>query len=186
MPYAPLYEKLSEVAEKETRSILINASTRKFLPNPTEYKDLPDGNYSLIEAYCNDEDCDCRRVFFNVVSDFNQRPLAVVTYGWESRKYYEKWMGDTDESIISTLYGTSLNLASSQSLFAEKLLKLITEVVLTDPNYVERIKNHYKMFRKKVDEEYTKKPLRIAPKPSRNEICTCGSGKKYKKCCGFN
>jgi len=22
--------------------------------------------------------------------------------------------------------------------------------------------------------------------PNRNDICPCGSGKKYKKCCGFN
>jgi uncharacterized protein len=27
-------------------------------------------------------------------------------------------------------------------------------------------------------------PLRVAPKPGRNERCPCGSGKKYKKCCG--
>lgn len=27
-------------------------------------------------------------------------------------------------------------------------------------------------------------PVRVAPKPGRNEPCTCGSGKKYKKCCG--
>lgn len=24
----------------------------------------------------------------------------------------------------------------------------------------------------------------VMPKPSRNEPCSCGSGKKYKKCCG--
>jgi hypothetical protein len=27
-------------------------------------------------------------------------------------------------------------------------------------------------------------PLRVGPKPGRNDACTCGSGKKYKKCCG--
>lgn len=27
-------------------------------------------------------------------------------------------------------------------------------------------------------------PVRSAPKPGRNEPCTCGSGKKFKKCCG--
>ena len=25
-----------------------------------------------------------------------------------------------------------------------------------------------------------------APKPGRNDLCSCGSGKKYKKCCGAN
>jgi uncharacterized protein len=26
--------------------------------------------------------------------------------------------------------------------------------------------------------------VRVAPKPGRNDPCPCGSGKKYKKCCG--
>lgn len=27
-------------------------------------------------------------------------------------------------------------------------------------------------------------PVRVGPKVGRNDPCTCGSGKKYKKCCG--
>ncbi|MBI2380014.1 MAG: YchJ family protein [Gammaproteobacteria bacterium] len=29
-------------------------------------------------------------------------------------------------------------------------------------------------------------PVRVAAKPGRNDPCSCGSGKKYKKCCGAN
>lgn len=28
-------------------------------------------------------------------------------------------------------------------------------------------------------------PVRAAPTPGRNDACSCGSGKKYKKCCGL-
>jgi len=28
------------------------------------------------------------------------------------------------------------------------------------------------------------KPREASPKPGRNDPCPCGSGKKYKKCCG--
>jgi uncharacterized protein YecA (UPF0149 family) len=28
------------------------------------------------------------------------------------------------------------------------------------------------------------KPVIKGKKPGRNELCSCGSGKKYKKCCG--
>jgi preprotein translocase subunit SecA len=28
------------------------------------------------------------------------------------------------------------------------------------------------------------KPVRVAPKVGRNAPCPCGSGKKYKHCCG--
>ena len=36
------------------------------------------------------------------------------------------------------------------------------------------------------DEGYTEvaEPYRAPPKVGRNEPCPCGSGKKYKKCCG--
>ena len=32
--------------------------------------------------------------------------------------------------------------------------------------------------------EITPAPLRTGPKVGRNDPCTCGSGKKYKNCCG--
>ncbi|MEG0321164.1 MAG: SEC-C metal-binding domain-containing protein [Oscillospiraceae bacterium] len=31
-----------------------------------------------------------------------------------------------------------------------------------------------------------KQPDKKAGKPGRNDLCPCGSGKKYKKCCGMN
>jgi preprotein translocase subunit SecA len=30
------------------------------------------------------------------------------------------------------------------------------------------------------------KPIRTGPKVGRNDPCPCGSGKKYKHCCGRN
>jgi preprotein translocase subunit SecA len=33
-------------------------------------------------------------------------------------------------------------------------------------------------------EEEKLKPIVSGPKVGRNDPCTCGSGKKYKKCCG--
>ena len=36
-----------------------------------------------------------------------------------------------------------------------------------------------------VDEEPVTAPLRAGPRVSRNEPCPCGSGKKYKRCCGI-
>ena len=36
-----------------------------------------------------------------------------------------------------------------------------------------------------VDGEMVKRePDRVEPRPGRNDACPCGSGKKYKKCCG--
>ncbi len=33
-------------------------------------------------------------------------------------------------------------------------------------------------------EDVEKKPIRVGEKVGRNDLCPCGSGKKYKKCCG--
>jgi uncharacterized protein YchJ len=37
-----------------------------------------------------------------------------------------------------------------------------------------------------VEKMQTIKPVRTEPKVGRNDPCPCGSGKKYKKCHGFN
>jgi preprotein translocase subunit SecA len=34
--------------------------------------------------------------------------------------------------------------------------------------------------------EEKKQPVKVGKKPGRNDPCPCGSGKKYKKCCGAN
>ncbi len=36
------------------------------------------------------------------------------------------------------------------------------------------------------DEEEKPSPVLVGPKVGRNDLCPCGSGKKYKKCCGIN
>jgi hypothetical protein len=183
MPYASFHERFPEIAEKETRAITV-------LNNP----ELPNDTYGLTEAYCDELECNCRRVFFNVISFKQKKLLATIAFGWEHEKYYAKWMGDNDPRTIKDLKGPALNLASPQSKLAPALLNQI-KVVLKDRNYIERLKRHYKLFkndikkenqkrikqRKTVDSKYDVLPS--FPQVGRNDPCPCGSGKKYKKCC---
>jgi hypothetical protein len=145
MPYEPFIERFGELGKKETRSAAV------FANNPYG---LPADEYGLIEAYCNDENCDCRRVFFNIASRKRDEIIAVVTYGWEAESYYRKWFGgaDTKSSRIAVkeMTGLGLNSASHQSIFAPAALKLVAEL-LKDANYLARIKRHYKMFKETVD-----------------------------------
>ncbi len=176
MPYSPFNEKFPDIAECETRAVTV--PDNGFVPR---------GKYGLIEFYCDEVDCDCRRVFLNVHSTDQQKVVAVVAFGWESEKFYKEWMGSSDPELIKDLKGPVLNLASSQSKFAANWLKFLTEVVLKDKQYVERLKRHYQMFRKKIEEEdrveKTNLSVLVSSKVGRNELCPCGSGKKYKKCC---
>ena len=176
MPYEPFHERFPEISEKETRTLIT-------FDDP----DLPDGEYGLIEAYCNEPDCDCRRVLFNVANWRTGEILAVIAYGWESKEYYAKWFGKNDPDRIRELQGPVLNLWSQQSKLAPVLLHRVTHI-LKDQNYLNRLKRHYRMFKETVDNETDEEPRALARatngKISRNAPCPCGSGKKYKRCCG--
>jgi len=145
MAYTPFYEKFSEIAKKETRSIIAIGDL-----------ELPAGNYALIEAYCDEVGCDCRRVFFNVFSEKRNEIVAVIAYGWENSKFYADWFGDDDPMIIKELKGPILNVASHQSELAPILLDKVRKYVLMDMHYIERIKRHYRMFKDVIEKENRK------------------------------
>jgi hypothetical protein len=127
---------------------------------------LPQGDYGLIEMYCNDEGCDCRRVFLNVMMSLTKKSGAYVAYGWESMSYYAEWFlfervdvsklrGDDLESVIR-LKGPCLNMCSPKSQYAPAILKMVSKYLHDDIAYVDRLKRHYKKKREKVDESYRK------------------------------
>jgi hypothetical protein len=136
MDYAPFHEQFPTIAKQETRSLTVTRETK-----------VPAGTYLLMELYCTEPDCDCRRVFLDVVSREEHESLAVIAYGWEDRDYYEDWFGMDMPQFIDELKGPALNTASPQSEYAPILLKTIEEQVLTDDAYIERIQNHYQMFK---------------------------------------
>jgi hypothetical protein len=137
MPYALFHDYFPEIAEKETRGLTIQGKSPW---------GLPPGNYGLLEMFCDERGCDCRRVFFYVVSQRTNDVVAVVGYGWESPDFYIKWLRDDDPEMIRDLMGPSLNLMSPQSKLAPAILEMVRDA-LRDEAYVERIKGHYKMFR---------------------------------------
>ncbi len=46
------------------------------------------------------------------------------------------------------------NSASHQSELAPALLEKVRDVLLTDPEYIARLKQHYRMFKEKVDPQH--------------------------------
>jgi hypothetical protein len=151
MAYTLFQELFPETALTETRTAKI----------PVGNSWLPADEYGLLEAYCDEEDCDCRRVFFNVISRKRNDLVAVVAYGWESEAFYTKWYGgEPDNEIellaIQEMRGLVLNDASPQSELAPAILKLVAHL-LTDPAYEARIKRHYRIFKEKVDPKHFRK-----------------------------
>ena len=143
MPYQSFHDLFPEMAEEETRTITVwsdDSDTR-----------LPPGRYSFLEMFCNERDGDCRRVFFYVVSSFRKGPEAVIAWGWDTPEFYAKWLRDDDPQMIAELKGPGLNLASPQTELGPALLNLVHNVLLQDDAYVERVKQHYRDFRARID-----------------------------------
>jgi len=171
----PFYNECPELADSETRSIMIMND-----------KHLPNGTYGLLEFYCDDLDCDCRRVTINVYCPeiTKRKMLATISFGWESLKFYQKNSPFIKDPKL--LKGPCLDMMNKQSKYAPYLLKIV-EQVLEDQEYVDRLKRHYNLFKQSIKRKKTSEKTVInasGKKTSRNAPCPCGSGKKYKKCCG--
>jgi hypothetical protein len=84
MPMTPFVERFRELGARETRSLTV-----------TGRDDLPDGDYGFFEFYCNEPDCDCRRLVVAVLrpSTGRKKFWATINYGWESVEFYQKWAG---------------------------------------------------------------------------------------------
>jgi hypothetical protein len=176
MPYAPFYELFPDVAPNETRSIHV------LQPGG----DLPMGEYGFLELFCNEEGCDCRRAFINVMHTRRRKPtlVATISYGWEDAAFYEKWAGyPVSKEELHDLKGPALAMLQPQSEYAPILLEHFA-MMLRDEAYAQRIRRHYEMYRRVIDQRDAPPTLvRSGPKVGRNEPCSCGSGKKFKKCC---
>jgi hypothetical protein len=119
MHLIPLFAVDPELAARETRVM------HTLVPQ----EELPVGAYGLLEFYCPDPACDCRRVMLNVAEE--KQPdhfLASISYGF-----------DRDDEMA----GPFLDPMNPQSQYAEQLLRLVEETVLSDPRYVARLERHY-------------------------------------------
>jgi hypothetical protein len=177
MPYAPFYELFPDVAPNETRSIHVLDPRGE----------LPLGEYGFLELFCNEEGCDCRRAFINVMHTSGRKvtQVAAISYGWEDASFYRKWASfPLSKEDLHELKGPALLRLQPQSEYAPILLEHF-EMMLRDQAYAKRIERHYEMYRRAIDEQAAPVPtiVRSSPKVGRNEPCPCGSGKKFKRCC---
>lgn len=174
----PFHHVEPELAAKETR----------FVQLFDERDGLPAGRYYLVEHYCPDPDCDCRRVMLTVVREERpNRSLASINYAF-----------DRDDPMP----GAFIDRMNQQSKHAAALLKLVEDAVLTDHRYLARLERHYAMVKEAasdpdhpayddLQELAHGEPDDVVHRPAaarsesvgRNDPCPCGSGKKYKHCC---
>jgi hypothetical protein len=178
MGFIPFYKVEPELAERETRTMTLIRTEGH----------LPEGTYGLIESYCPDPACDCRRVMLNIAcqQQLERGYVATISYGF-----------DRGEEMA----GPFLDPLNPQSEYSEALLELVTTAALSDQQYVERLEEHYHVVKRaatdpehpayaEIQRELSRGEnsvgFMLSPpgeRVPRNAPCPCGSGKKYKLCC---
>ncbi len=122
MDLVPFVTLFPEQAIAETRSVTARRHPR-----------LPDDSYAMVESYCPDPKCDCRRVMIGVLPQSNPRSgfLASISFGF-----------DRDAEMA----GPFLDPLNPQSRYAEALLALFQQLI-ADPAYVARLESHYRQVK---------------------------------------
>ena len=103
---------------------------------------LPDGEYSFIDMYCSDPDCDCRKTMIQVMH--NGKPVSIINYGWEPAGFYEQWMNGSsaDDNLSLPMNGATIDLTSPNLISEEGILGLFN--ALLDDVWIAKFKRHYK------------------------------------------
>jgi hypothetical protein len=160
MPMQPFFSKFPDLAVRETRTVTILRSDR-----------LPAGEYGFIELYCNEIDCDCRRVLIQVMRpETGDKVWATINYGWEDKSFYDKWAREDGDHCM----GAYLDPLNPQSEYADELLDAFLYNIDNDEAYVDRLKRHYAMFKKAVT---ARQP---APTPQGNSISKAELSRRKK------
>lgn len=143
MEFAPFFRRHDDIARYETRAVTL-------LEN-NEWE-LPAGEYGFVDSYCNDNDCDCRKVMIAVVGGNGSRIEATIGYGWESAAFYTTWF-DGDEKLAKAMAGSHLEIGAQQSSNAQTWLTFWNNLMLKDEEYLARIRRHYRLFKKPILEQ---------------------------------
>ena len=106
-------------------------------------------------------------------------------YSWQSGfiRNWEKAESTTAEEHIHTLEAIENSFNAVEIIDVQKSLKPFDfDDFKFEPKSISQPKSQPKSFIPERPMNII--PIRTTPKVGRNEPCTCGSGKKYKNCCG--
>jgi hypothetical protein len=101
---------------------------------------LPDGEYSFIDTYCVDPECDCRKTMIQVIH--NGKLVSIINYGWESSTFYENWMGNSaKDHSMPKMHGASIDITSPDRVSTDGMLALFN--ALLNDEWLAKFKHHY-------------------------------------------
>ena len=102
----------------------------------------------------------------------------LVEYKKESFDMFQAMLDRIDTTTIRTLFNLQIVAEQAPEQLQQRRQRRPTSLTFTGPNQGATAAGE--------EAARTKTVTRDQPKVGRNEACPCGSGKKYKKCCGAN
>jgi preprotein translocase subunit SecA len=101
----------------------------------------------------------------------------LVAFKRESFVLFQEMLAQTAEKIVRILLNPRLTIAQegspeARTAPARSLRYERPDVSQTAPSA-------------RTEQPGARRPVKVAVVPGRNDPCPCGSGKKYKKCCGL-
>ena len=124
---ARFHDILPEIAEREVRGFTVVEDPR-----------LPAGEYGLLEFFCVDPACDCRRVSLMVMRRGVREPQAMISHAFVG--------GDIDP-IGGRTY---LDPLHKHARHAPALLEFVANMLETDRVFAQRLERHYLLTKQAV------------------------------------
>ena len=135
---------------------------------------LPDGWYGLGTRVCSNPACHCNNIIVTLVygAYSNKDPqgidslkeIATLTVKWEGSKISIFLSDQCDENSLT-----------------DKAIAFVKDKISHDKNLLKEWKEIYLSAKPSFTNNNVL--MKAEPKNKRNDPCSCGSGKKYKKCC---
>ncbi len=85
-----------------------------------------------------------------VMSALHQQVEAVVSWGWETPAFYAKWLCNNDIQMGTACKGPFIEAPGPSTSVSRGILEMTKSVLLADLTYVERVKQHYCLFKDKI------------------------------------
>jgi len=164
---------------------ILGANSRVRTLTLARHRELPDGDYALVDSYCTDLGCGCRKTM--ILVQFDDRHVSTINFGWESPEFYARWYGaPLDERTLAEMQGPCIDLSSPNGVPPGAMLAFFS--ALLDARYLEHLRSQYTRFRAALatpaGAQRLAQSLGGGGNRLRNQPCSCGSGKKLKLCCG--
>ena len=145
MGMAPFNTRFPQIGSDECRVVA--------LPNGGDR--IPPGSYAFIEFYCDEIQCDCRRVVLAAADEATGEMVAWISFGFERDDPHR---------------GPFLDPLNPQSNYADEILALARQLLVSDKKYVARLERHYRMFKAALRGETVAGPNALTPTEAQERI----------------